>query len=60
MMSTKPINFLIRYEAKPFNIYIFPQEYKGHSAQITLDVSAIEFNKKYNMDWNKWINQGSL
>lgn len=23
-----------------------------------MDVSAIEFNKKHNMDWNKWINEG--
>ena len=25
-----------------------------------MDVSAIEFNKKNNMDWNKWINQGRI
>jgi hypothetical protein len=23
-----------------------------------LDVSAIEFNIKHGMDWNKWINEG--
>lgn len=46
----------LNYDVKPYNIYIFPEEYCEKTVQ--LEVSAIYFNSKYNFDFNKWMKQG--
>ena len=46
------------YEACPYNFYIFPDEGLGKNPRITLEVSAISFNKQHRMDFNKWIYEG--
>ena len=46
------------YQARPYNIYLFPREYGFTSPQITIDSSAADFNTKHNMNWNKWFAEG--
>jgi poly(A)-specific ribonuclease len=41
------------YIARPFNFYLFPAD-----GDIWMDADSIHFNKKNNMDFNKWIYQG--
>ena len=48
------------YLARPYNIYVFPRENFGFSPQITIDVSAADFNTKHGMDWNTWFREGKL
>jgi len=46
------------YQARPYNIYLFPREYGFVSPQINIDSSAADFNTKHNMNWNKWFAEG--
>ena len=46
------------YEARPYNIYLFPREDGYFSPQIHIDVSAAEFNTQHGMNWNKWFAEG--
>lgn len=46
------------FEARPYNIYIFPRERPGFSPQIVIDSSAADFNTKHNMNWNTWFYEG--
>ncbi len=46
------------YQARPYNIYLFPREYGFTSPQINIDSSAADFNTKHNMNWNKWFAEG--
>jgi len=46
------------YQARPYNIYLFPREYGFVSPQIMIDSSAADFNTKHNMNWNKWFAEG--
>jgi poly(A)-specific ribonuclease len=43
------------YNAKPYNIYVFPDEEYG---LVTCETSALIFNKDHGMDFNKWIYKG--
>lgn len=45
------------YEAKPYNIYVFPNEESGINL-INCEVSAMIFNREHKMDFNKWIYKG--
>lgn len=47
-----------QYEARPYNIYLFPREYGYNSPQISIDSSAADFNTKHDMDWNTWFREG--
>lgn len=51
-LSTKTI-----YECKPFNIYLFPPQSYGNQ-NIHMEISAINFNREHNFDFNKWIYGG--
>ncbi len=42
-----------KLKASPFNIYTFPS-----NGTITMSASAIDFNRKHNMDFQKWIYEG--
>lgn len=48
------------YEARPYNIYLFPREYGYSSPQIAIDVSAADFNTQHGMNWNKWFSEGMI
>ncbi len=48
------------YEARPYNIYLFPREYGYNSPQINIDSSAADFNTKHDMDWNTWFREGNI
>jgi len=39
--------------ARPYNFYLFPA-----SGRIVLEASAIAFNKRHGMDFNKWMYEG--
>ena len=41
------------YHAQPFNFYTFPE-----TGTITMSASAIDFNRTYNMDFQRWIYKG--
>ena len=43
-----------RYEATPFNFYVFPTS----NRDVVMAASSITFLKEHNMDFNKWINKG--
>jgi poly(A)-specific ribonuclease len=45
------------YQALPYNIYMFPDDYSGNT-QLNCETSAIIFNREHNMDFNKWIYKG--
>lgn len=45
------------YEARPYNIYVFPNEENGNS-QLNCEISAMIFNREHGMDFNKWICNG--
>jgi hypothetical protein len=45
------------YQALPYNIYMFPEDFSGNN-QINCETSAIIFNREHNMDFNKWIYKG--
>jgi len=49
------------YISYPYNFYVFPDEstFGGPDIQITLSASAIAFNRKHNMNWQKWIAEGA-
>ena len=46
------------YEVRSYNIYVFPRENSEFSPQISCDASAMAFNIKHGMDWQKWIVEG--
>lgn len=46
------------FEARPYNIYVFPRENFGFSPQIAIDSSAADFNTQHKMDWNAWFREG--
>ena len=50
-------NNIIEYRAKPYNIYLFPNEEVGNQ-QINCELSSIVFNRENGMDFNKWIKHG--
>lgn len=45
------------YVAKPYNIYVFPEDNSGNSVWSN-ETSAIIFNREHGMDFNKWIYKG--
>jgi poly(A)-specific ribonuclease len=45
------------YQALPYNIYMFPEDFSGNN-QLNCETSAIIFNREHNMDFNKWIYKG--
>jgi len=45
------------YIARPYNIYIFPEDNSGQQ-QINCETGAIIFNRDHKMDFNKWIYKG--
>jgi poly(A)-specific ribonuclease len=47
----------ISYEAKPYNIYVFPGKEVEHM-NIFCEVSALIFNSKHGMNFNTWIYKG--
>ena len=47
----------IIYEAKPYNIYVFPGKEMEHTT-ISCEVSALVFNSKHGMNFNTWIYKG--
>ena len=47
----------IIYEAKPYNIYVFPGKELEH-LNINCEVSALVFNSKHGMNFNTWIYKG--
>ena len=47
----------ISYEAKPYNIYVFPGKEVDHK-NINCEVSALIFNSKHGMNFNTWIYKG--
>jgi poly(A)-specific ribonuclease len=50
-------NKIVEYRAKPYNIYLFPDEEVGNQ-QINCELSSIVFNRENGMDFNKWIRNG--
>ncbi len=50
------------FVARPFNFFVFPVAAGSGDDRagplITLEVGAVEFNHKHNMNWNKWIGEG--
>ena len=48
-------NFI--YEAKPYNIYVFPGKEMEHTT-LNCEVSALIFNSKHGMNFNTWIAKG--
>uniref|UniRef100_A0A0A9XY88 Poly(A)-specific ribonuclease PARN-like domain-containing protein 1 n=1 Tax=Lygus hesperus TaxID=30085 RepID=A0A0A9XY88_LYGHE len=48
----------VEYVARPYNCYVFPNSVTNNGPIITLEVSSIEFNNRYNMNWNRWIREG--
>ena len=51
----------ISYQAKPYNIYLFPSKdfsYLSNSPNINCEISALVFNSKHGMNFNTWINKG--
>ena len=56
--KTDPINKnKIIYEAKPYNIYVFPGKELDYM-NINCEVSALVFNSKHGMNFNTWIYKG--
>lgn len=51
------INYKPHYIAKPYNIYVFPNE-EGGNSQLNCEISAMIFNRDHGMDFNKWICKG--
>ena len=47
----------IIYEAKPYNIYVFPGKELEYM-NINCEVSALVFNSKHGMNFNTWIYKG--
>lgn len=47
----------ITYEAKPYNIYVFPGK-EVEYMNINCEVSALVFNSKHGMNFNTWIYKG--
>jgi poly(A)-specific ribonuclease len=47
----------IIYEAKPYNIYVFPGKELDYM-NINCEVSALVFNSKHGMNFNTWIYKG--
>lgn len=47
----------ISYEAKPYNIYVFPGK-EVEYMNINCEVSALIFNSKHGMNFNTWIYKG--
>ena len=47
----------IIYEAKPYNIYVFPGKEVDYM-NINCEVSALVFNSKHGMNFNTWIYKG--
>ena len=47
----------IIYEAKPYNIYVFPGKEMEHT-YLNCEVSALIFNSKHGMNFNTWIYKG--
>ena len=47
----------IIYEAKPYNIYVFPGK-EVEYMNINCEVSALVFNSKHGMNFNTWIYKG--
>ena len=45
------------YEAKPYNIYVFPGKEMEHT-NLNCEVSALIFNSKHGMNFNTWIYKG--
>ena len=45
------------YEAKPYNIYVFPGKEMEHTT-LSCEVSALIFNSKHGMNFNTWISKG--
>jgi len=43
------------YVARPFNFFVFPE---FSTQNVVLSASAIQFNKKHGMDFQKWICEG--
>ena len=48
------------FEVRTYNIYTFPREYFGYSPQLAMDASAIEFNMKHGMNFQKWFYEGFI
>ena len=47
----------IIYEAKPYNIYVFPGKELDYM-NINCEVSALVFNSKHGMNFNTWVYKG--
>ena len=45
------------YLAKPYNIYLFPEDIAGNNL-LNCETAAIIFNREHKMDFNKWIYKG--
>lgn len=44
--------------ARPYNIYVFPEDNVGNSF-LNCETGAIIFNRDHGMDFNKWIHKGN-
>lgn len=49
-----------KFEARTYNVYVFPREKYNYSPIISLDASAIEFNMTHKMNFHKWIYEGNI
>lgn len=47
-----------KWEARPFNFYVFPEEIGSNNPRVILEAGAIAFLRMHDMDFNKWIYQG--
>eukprot|EP00741_Cyanophora_paradoxa_P002993 tig00000658_g2905.t1 len=43
------------FVARPYNFFVFPEEFGGRNPKLVLETGAIEFNKRYKMDFNRWM-----
>ena len=46
-----------KFQAKPYNIYVFPNEEQNNN-KFDMEIGAIIFNKNNGIDFNKWIYHG--
>jgi poly(A)-specific ribonuclease len=47
-----------KYEAYPYNIYLFPEEVQGMQNHVVIDIDTAGFHRQQNFDFNKWIYNG--
>ncbi len=50
----------LEYDTYPFNFYVFPPLQRGVDTQFKCQTESFYFLKMYDMDFNKWIKEGTL